>query len=197
MARDVPRRSVVQVAVGFHVPASVPRLDETENRPGKGGIAEYVGVIDRIDTVEAARLHKSAAVMAAIEKRPSRGAGGEHAQGGGGGKHDESLASTHVASIHVVSTHVVSIHVLSIHVLSIHVTGSLLLPSHGLQRGGFVAIQQGPCRRRFHPRMPQASGPAPVCAATAIMVRAGPFPGGSEAQAAPRPQSPEGFLMPH
>ena len=42
-----------------HVPGAVARQDEAE-RPRHSGIAENLGVVDRVDAVQAARLHESA-----------------------------------------------------------------------------------------------------------------------------------------
>src|SRR5258707_5334264 len=75
------------------MPSSVPSSDETINCLGEGGIAENVGAIDRIDSVQAARLHKSTAIIAAVEIRPCRRAGDENA--GGDCERDESLLSVH------------------------------------------------------------------------------------------------------
>jgi hypothetical protein len=55
--------SIVQVTTGYHVPGAIAGRDETADRPGEGGIAEYAGVIGRIDPIEAARLHKPAAII--------------------------------------------------------------------------------------------------------------------------------------
>jgi hypothetical protein len=41
--RETEFASIVQVTVGYHVPSAIAGLDETVNRPGEGGIAEYAG----------------------------------------------------------------------------------------------------------------------------------------------------------
>jgi hypothetical protein len=91
-------RSIVNVTIGFHVPGMVRPLDKAVIGSGEGGIAENVGMIGWIDSVQAARLHKPAAMMTAIEERPSRRGGADNTQGGGDCKHDESFLSTHVAA---------------------------------------------------------------------------------------------------
>jgi hypothetical protein len=40
--RETEFASIVQVTVGYHVPSAIAGLDETVNRPGEGGIAEYM-----------------------------------------------------------------------------------------------------------------------------------------------------------
>jgi hypothetical protein len=66
-----------------------PRLDETIMLFGEGRIAKNPGVVDRINSVQAARDHTRFAATVAI--RPSRGrSGAEYAQGGGDCKCDES-----------------------------------------------------------------------------------------------------------
>jgi hypothetical protein len=65
-------------------------LDKPIIGSGDGGIAENIGVIDRIDSVQAARLHEPAAMMAAIEKRPTCRSRAQDTEGADR-KRDESL----------------------------------------------------------------------------------------------------------
>jgi hypothetical protein len=73
----------------------VPPLDETIIGHGEGRIAKNTGVVNRINSVQAARdnIPTLAATVAAIAR--SRGSGAEDAQGGGDCKCDESHLSTH------------------------------------------------------------------------------------------------------
>ena len=72
----------------------VPLLDETIIGFGEGRIAKNTGVVDRINSVQAARDHaRLAATVAAITR--SRGSGAEDAEGGDSCKRDESHFSTH------------------------------------------------------------------------------------------------------
>jgi hypothetical protein len=74
----------------------VPPLDETIMGLGEGRIAKNPGVVNRIDSVQAARDHTRSAFTVAIAIRPSRGrSGAENAEGGGDCKRDESHPSTH------------------------------------------------------------------------------------------------------
>jgi hypothetical protein len=70
----------------------VPPLDETIICFGDGGIAEDIGVENRIDSHQAARDHKPAARAAF---GPGCGYGAENAQGGDDCKRDENPISTH------------------------------------------------------------------------------------------------------
>ena len=88
--------SIVEVAIRYDVPSAVPRPDETENCSGEGGIAENAGMINRIDSVQAARLHKPAALARVVAAgRPSSGRDAENSWGGDDSKRDESHLSTH------------------------------------------------------------------------------------------------------
>jgi hypothetical protein len=71
--------SIVEVAIRYDVPSAIPRPDETENCSGEGGIAENAGMINRIDSVQAARLHKPAALARVVAAgRPSSGRDAEN-----------------------------------------------------------------------------------------------------------------------
>src|SRR5260370_25640991 len=68
-------------AVWYHVPSMVPPLDETIIGFGEGRIAKNTGVVNRINSVQAARDHIRLAATVAI--RPDRRrSGAENAQGG-------------------------------------------------------------------------------------------------------------------
>jgi hypothetical protein len=90
-ARSVDR---LTTPIGLHVPGSVPRLDETIFS-GDRRIAKNVGMVRRINSVQAARHHKPAARAAGAVVRCSRRSDAENAQGSGEGKRDESLVSNH------------------------------------------------------------------------------------------------------
>jgi hypothetical protein len=77
------------VTIGRDVPSAIPRLDETIFS-GDSGIAKDLGVINRVNSVQAARPHVSTGVPATL--RQSRGSGAENAQNC---KRDESHLSTH------------------------------------------------------------------------------------------------------
>jgi hypothetical protein len=50
--------SIVQVTVGYHLPAAVAGLDEAVDPPGEGGISKYARVIGRIDPIETTQLRR-------------------------------------------------------------------------------------------------------------------------------------------
>jgi hypothetical protein len=78
------------------MPSAVPCLDESINCSGEGGIAKNAGMINRIDSVQAARLHKPAALARVFAAgRPSSGRDAENSWGGDDSKRDESHLSTH------------------------------------------------------------------------------------------------------
>src|SRR5579862_3331135 len=80
--------------VWFHMPSMVPPLDEAITGFGEGWIAKNTWVVNRIDSVQAARDHIRLAAAVAI--RPSRRrCGAEKAQGDSDRRHDESLVSAH------------------------------------------------------------------------------------------------------
>jgi hypothetical protein len=77
-------------------PGAIPRFDEPELSGGDDGIAENLGVVNRVDPVQAARHHGPAAFSAVIDViLRGRGNRAESAQGQCGGKHDERVFSTH------------------------------------------------------------------------------------------------------
>jgi hypothetical protein len=78
------------MTVGLYVPSAIPRLDETKFSGG-GGIAKDLEVINRVNSVQAARPHVSAGVRAAF--RQNRRGGAENA--GSDCKCDENHLSTH------------------------------------------------------------------------------------------------------
>src|ERR1700730_4492036 len=80
--------------IGSYVPIAIPRLDETICGGG-GGISKNIGMVRRINSVQAARHHKAASPAAAALFRRSRRSDAENAQSGGEGKRDERLASNH------------------------------------------------------------------------------------------------------
>jgi hypothetical protein len=87
------RTGSMDSTVVLHVPRMVPALDETIIGLGDGGIAENVGVVDRINSIQAARHHISAALAAIGPSR--RRSHAENAHSGDDCKRDENLVSTH------------------------------------------------------------------------------------------------------
>ena len=78
------------MTVGLYMPSAIPRLHETKFSGG-GGVAKDLGVISRVNSVQAARPHVSTGVRVAF--RQNRRSGAENA--GGDCKCDESHLSTH------------------------------------------------------------------------------------------------------
>jgi hypothetical protein len=71
-------------------------LDETITIFGEGRIAKNTGVVNRINSVQAARDHTRFAATVAVAIRPSRGrSGAENAERSGDCNHDEKLVSSH------------------------------------------------------------------------------------------------------
>jgi hypothetical protein len=64
--------------VFFHLPRAIPRSDEAINFSGDGRIAKNIGMINRINSHQAARDHKSA-LAPIIVPCPSRRSGAENA----------------------------------------------------------------------------------------------------------------------
>jgi hypothetical protein len=89
-------RLIATAGAVLRVPSAIPRLGKTEFS-GSCGTAEYLGVVRRIYTVQAARLHKSAVVFIVVATglRPSRRSRAEGAQADNYRKRDEMLLSTH------------------------------------------------------------------------------------------------------
>jgi hypothetical protein len=79
------------------VPSAVARPDETENRSGEGGIAENAGMINRINSIQAAWHHMPAAFARVVAAgRRSGGRDPENSWGSSDdSKRDESLRSIH------------------------------------------------------------------------------------------------------
>jgi hypothetical protein len=77
-----------------YVPSAILRPDKTIC-VGGSGIAKNIGVVDRINSNQAAGYHKSTAIpaVAVFGRNPRRGA--ENAQCGSEGKRDERSASNH------------------------------------------------------------------------------------------------------
>jgi hypothetical protein len=83
------------VAIVYHVPSAIPRLNETVNCSGEGGIAKNIGVVSRIDSVQAARFDKPAAFPPSRLAGRRRRGGIENAEAGGNRKHDENPFPAH------------------------------------------------------------------------------------------------------
>src|SRR5580704_2860651 len=85
------------MTIGFHLPSAIRRPDEAINCVGGGGVAKNIGMVRRINSVQATRPHRPAlatALVAAIIR--SRRSSAKDAQGRGGDyKRDESLLFTH------------------------------------------------------------------------------------------------------
>src|SRR5216684_4353760 len=83
------------MTIGPHLPSAIPRSDETIC-VGGGGVAKNIGVVSRINSVQAAWHHRPVAIVIAVFAITSRRrSGAEDAQGGGNCKPDESHLSTH------------------------------------------------------------------------------------------------------
>jgi hypothetical protein len=90
------------MTIGLHVPSAIPRSDKTIC-PGDGGITKNFGVINRINSVQAAWYHKPAALARVIAAgRPSSGRDAENSRGGDDSKRDESVLSPHW-SLHCIA----------------------------------------------------------------------------------------------
>jgi hypothetical protein len=78
------------------MPSAVRPQDKTE-RSGGSRVAKNVGVVDRIDPVQAAPLHRSSFVGSTASKhcRPGRSRRAQDTERGGHCKHDESRFSNH------------------------------------------------------------------------------------------------------
>jgi hypothetical protein len=86
------------MTVGFYVPSAIPRFDETIFSGGNGGIAENLGMVKWINSVQATRSYRPAAFSALILHvilAGDRRSGADDTQGGGNCKRDESHLSTH------------------------------------------------------------------------------------------------------
>jgi hypothetical protein len=84
---------LIATAGAAHVPSAIRRLDKTEF-PRGCRIAEYLRVVGRINTVQAARPHIPALVFVVV-LRPSRRSRTKNAQADGYRKRDEMLLSAH------------------------------------------------------------------------------------------------------
>src|SRR4030081_1863298 len=73
-------------AVALHVPGAVPGLKEAVFTGRDGGISKNLGVISRIDAVEAARFHKPTLVVGV---RPSSRRDAENTEDGDNRMHDK------------------------------------------------------------------------------------------------------------
>jgi hypothetical protein len=85
------------VTVRLYVPSALPRFDESIFSGGDGGIAENLGMVSGIDTVQAARSYRPAAFSALVHVilACDRRSGAENAECGDDCKRDESHLSTH------------------------------------------------------------------------------------------------------
>jgi hypothetical protein len=87
---SAPAKTIV-----LHLPSAIPRSDETK-LSGDGGVAENLGVMNRVNSGQAARRHIPAALVALVDVIPGdRRRDAENAQGGGDCKHDEGFLSAH------------------------------------------------------------------------------------------------------
>jgi hypothetical protein len=85
------------MTVRFDVPSAIPRFDETVFSDGDGGIAENLGVVSRVNSVQATRSYRPAAFSALVHiiLAGDCRSGAEDTQRGGDCECDESLLSTH------------------------------------------------------------------------------------------------------
>jgi len=91
-----PDGRALAMAIGSHVPNAIPRFDESKISGGDSGIAKNLGVVSWIDSVEAARCHRPAALTAPVDViLRVRRCGAENAQRSGDCKRDEGLVSNH------------------------------------------------------------------------------------------------------
>jgi hypothetical protein len=76
------------------VPSAIPRLDKTICT-GDGGIAKNFGMVNRINSVQAAGYHIPAAISAVAMLGCKRRSGAENAQSSSKGKIDEGFVCDH------------------------------------------------------------------------------------------------------
>jgi hypothetical protein len=89
-------RLIATAGAVLRMPNAIPRLGKAVFS-GNGGIGEYLGVVGRIDTDQAARLHIPTFifVVVAADLRPSRRSRPENAQPDGYRKRGDMLLSVH------------------------------------------------------------------------------------------------------
>jgi hypothetical protein len=85
------------MTVGFYVPRAIPPFDETIFSGGDCGIAENLGMVSRINSVQATRSYRPAAFSALVHVilACDRRSGAENAECGDDCKRYESHLSTH------------------------------------------------------------------------------------------------------
>jgi hypothetical protein len=85
------------MTVGFYVPSAIPRFDETIFSGGDGGIAENLGMVKRINSVQATRSYRPAAISALVHVilAGDRRSGAEDAECGDECKCDGGHISIH------------------------------------------------------------------------------------------------------
>jgi hypothetical protein len=86
------------MTVGHHLPSAIPRSDEAKC-VGGSRVAKNIGVMNRIDSDQTAPDHRPGLAAASVAIRTGcRRSSAENACGGGDGKRDENLLSTHGGS---------------------------------------------------------------------------------------------------